>query len=331
MKYTKEEQAMKEKPLFKFIKERRLDLGYSQQEVGDKLFLDKQNIYYYENAKRNISIDILIKLSEILNFTITISKGKLKYSTEELKMTKTTQNTTQEIIWKVLWASSKLETLFPAMTNTFYKVDLKSKELITANPLDYDVLLKEYQFTDVKDSKDKAVRLYVVNECVAGDTELISSTIRNAVESTPGTVTHHYDGLKIMEYVSDTYIDEYEYNWFTREKAITIYNGEITESENHLDVLRQYDSTIEASKNGAFCAHYIKGNTPYICLDSYIYNDADEDSVAILYLPNMHDMIVVDIIVEIGCSVSRDTINSLELELSRKYPNTEIKFNIIEV
>lgn len=322
---------MTEKPLFKFIKERRLDLGYSQQEVGDKLFLDKQNISYYENAKRNISIDILTKLSEVLNFSLTISNGKLKYSTEEYNMTNTTQKTTHEIIWKIMWSASSFEPLFPAMTNTFYKVDFKSNKLVAANSLDYDVLLKEYQFKDSKDLKDKSVQLYVVKECLQGDTDITVSIIRTAVESNPDITTRYYDGLKIMEYVSDTYIDEYEYNWFTREKAITIYNGEITESENHLDTLKQYDSTVEASKNGAFCAHYIKGNTPYICLDSYIYSDADEDSVAILYLPNMYDMIVVDIIEGSDYSVSSDTINSLELELSRKYPNTEIKFNTIEI
>lgn len=47
------------------IKESRLKLGFTQQEVSEKLFVTRQTISNWENNRSTPDIDTLIKLSDL--------------------------------------------------------------------------------------------------------------------------------------------------------------------------------------------------------------------------------------------------------------------------
>ncbi len=49
------------------IKESRLKLGLTQQEVSEKLFVTRQTISNWENNRSTPDIDTLIKLSDLLS------------------------------------------------------------------------------------------------------------------------------------------------------------------------------------------------------------------------------------------------------------------------
>ncbi|MBQ7173468.1 MAG: helix-turn-helix transcriptional regulator [Clostridia bacterium] len=52
------------------LKEIRIKKGYSQLKVAMDLFITREALSYYENGKRNPSIQMLLKFSEYYNVSI---------------------------------------------------------------------------------------------------------------------------------------------------------------------------------------------------------------------------------------------------------------------
>ena len=68
------------------IKQLREELGYTQQDLANRLESSKSVIGLYENESRKPSLEILIKLSEIFNCSIDYILGKSDIrNIEELK------------------------------------------------------------------------------------------------------------------------------------------------------------------------------------------------------------------------------------------------------
>lgn len=66
------------------IKEIRMHYGMTQTELADKLNLSKSIISAYENNIRGISIDVLLKLSELFNVSVSYFLEEADDSTQRL-------------------------------------------------------------------------------------------------------------------------------------------------------------------------------------------------------------------------------------------------------
>lgn len=71
-----------------FLKECRELKNYSQQDLADKLYVTKQAVSFWELGKRDLSLQMLNKLSGILDFKITIKDGvtSMEQNNGELKI-----------------------------------------------------------------------------------------------------------------------------------------------------------------------------------------------------------------------------------------------------
>lgn len=58
------------------IKKRRIEMGYTQQDIGDMLGVSKVSVCGYETGTRTPTMAIFIKLSEILDVSIDYMLGK---------------------------------------------------------------------------------------------------------------------------------------------------------------------------------------------------------------------------------------------------------------
>lgn len=61
---------------FKFLRKNRLKKGLTQKKVAEKLHIKDNTYSHYETGKRKIDIDTYVKLSEMLDIDLEISKPK---------------------------------------------------------------------------------------------------------------------------------------------------------------------------------------------------------------------------------------------------------------
>ncbi len=59
-----------EKTIGMRIKERRTLLGYTQEELAEKLYIKKNTISYYENDLVDIKVSVLKEIAKVLNTTV---------------------------------------------------------------------------------------------------------------------------------------------------------------------------------------------------------------------------------------------------------------------
>lgn len=67
------------------IKELRLEYGYTQQQLADKLNCVKSLVAMYESGDRNPSVEILLKLSDIFDCSIDYMLGKSDVNSHKIK------------------------------------------------------------------------------------------------------------------------------------------------------------------------------------------------------------------------------------------------------
>lgn len=65
---------MTKKELYNFIKTARIDKGYSQQQVGEKMGKFQTGISDIEGGKRNLTVDNLLKFGKILDFDVVLKR-----------------------------------------------------------------------------------------------------------------------------------------------------------------------------------------------------------------------------------------------------------------
>ncbi len=77
----------------KFIKELRLEKGYSQEDLAGKLYISRQSISKWENGQTAPSMSIMIRLAEIFDVTVTeIMTGERAKTKQEKEITSTASN-----------------------------------------------------------------------------------------------------------------------------------------------------------------------------------------------------------------------------------------------
>ena len=69
------------------VKNLRKEIGLTQTELSEKIFVNKSMISAYEKGKRMPSLDVLIQLSSIFNVSIDYLLGIQRESTDDKKTT----------------------------------------------------------------------------------------------------------------------------------------------------------------------------------------------------------------------------------------------------
>lgn len=59
-----------EKTIGMRIRERRKELGFTQEELAEKLYIKKNTISYYENDLVDIKVSVLKEIAKVLNTTV---------------------------------------------------------------------------------------------------------------------------------------------------------------------------------------------------------------------------------------------------------------------
>jgi len=95
----------------KRLKEARLDMNYSQQEVADLIGKKRSQISYYETGARKINLSLLNKFSNLYGKSIEYFIGERKEE-EQLEIAHRSTDIKQEDLEKIEWAKNFVNNLY---------------------------------------------------------------------------------------------------------------------------------------------------------------------------------------------------------------------------
>jgi len=95
----------------KRLKEARLDMNYSQQEVADLIGKKRSQISYYETGARKINLSLLNKFSNLYGKSIEYFIGE-KTEEEQLEIAHRSTDIKQDDLEKIEWAKNFVNNLY---------------------------------------------------------------------------------------------------------------------------------------------------------------------------------------------------------------------------
>jgi transcriptional regulator with XRE-family HTH domain len=95
----------------KRLKEARLDMNYSQQEVADLIGKKRSQISYYETGARKINLSLLNKFSNLYGKSIEYFIGE-RTEEEQLEIAHRSTDIKQDDLEKIEWAKNFVNNLY---------------------------------------------------------------------------------------------------------------------------------------------------------------------------------------------------------------------------